>query len=274
MLLPRSADKSYLLARRWQLANVRYVLCPASFLESLNQQLDPAQRRFRIAQRFNVAPKPGIEQVTQLEEMTAVPDDNGTYALFEFAGALPRAKLYSNWQLPMNDKAVAGELTKTNLGADGWTLLQQTGTNDFLTLEELASPSFDPRQTVLLAESPAMPNPPVTATNENSGTVEFTSYAPTDIKFHTQAATPTVLLLNDQYDSHWRVTVDGKPAPLLRANFIMRGVYLTQGEHKVEFYFSLPVKPLYVTLSALGVAIILSGVLVFLTRKPQTPAKN
>jgi hypothetical protein len=70
------------------------------------------------------------------------------------------------------------------------------------------------------------------------------------------------------------VTVDGKPAPLLRANFIMRGVYLTQGEHKVEFYFSLPVKPLYVTLSAMAVAIILSGVLVFLTRKPQTPAKN
>jgi uncharacterized membrane protein YfhO len=83
-----------------------------------------------------------------------------------------------------------------------------------------------------------------------------------------------VLLLNDQYDVHWRVTVDGKPAPLLRANFIMRGVYLTQGEHKVEFYFSLPVKPLYVTLSAMAVAIILSGVLVFLTRKPQTPAKN
>jgi uncharacterized membrane protein YfhO len=104
----------------------------------------------------------------------------------------------------------------------------------------LISPAFDPWQTVLLAESPAVPNPPAAVTNENSGTVEFTSYAPTDIKLHTQAATPTVLLLNDQYDPHWRVTVDGKPAPLLRANFIMRGVYLTEGEHNVEFQFSLP----------------------------------
>ena len=274
MLLPRSEDKSYLLARHWQLANVRYLLCPTSFLESLNQQLDPAQRRFRIAQRFNVVPKPGIEQVTQLEEMTAVPDDNGAYALFEFTGALPRARLYSNWQLPMNDKAAVGELTKTNLGADGWALLQQAGTNDFLTLKELASPSFDPWQTVLLAESPEAPNSPATATNENSGTVEFTSYASKDIKFHTQAATPTVLLLNDQYDPNWRVTVDDKPAPLLRANFIMRGVYLTAGEHNVEFQFSLPVKPLYVTVSAMAVGILLSGILVFLTRKPQTPAKN
>ncbi len=82
-----------------------------------------------------------------------------------------------------------------------------------------------------------------------------------------------MLLLNDQYDPHWRVTVDGKPAPLLRANFIMRGVYLTPGEHNVEFQFRLPVKPLYVTVSAMAVGILLSGVLIFLTRKPQTPAK-
>ena len=124
---------------------------------------------------------------------------------------------------------------------------------------------------MLLADSPAVPNPPATATNENSGTVEFTSYAPTDIKFHTQAATPTVLLLNDQYDPNWRVTVDGKPAPLLRANFIMRGVYLTAGEHNVEFQFSLPIKPFYVTLSAMGIGVLLCGFLFVLTRKPQTP---
>jgi hypothetical protein len=204
--------------------------------------------------------------------ITAQPSANGAYALFEFTGALPRAKLYSNWQLPMNDKSIVADLTTNKLDTNEWALLQQAGTNDFLTLKELASPAFDPWQTVLLAESPAVPNPPTAATNENSGAVEFTSYAPTDIKFHTRAATPTVLLLNDQYDPGWRVTVDGKPAPLLRVNFIMRGVYLTQGEHNVEFQFSLPVKPLYVTISAMAVGILLSGVLIFLTRKPQIPA--
>jgi hypothetical protein len=274
--LPISEDKTYLLPRHWQLTNTRYLLGPAGYLDVLNQQLDPQQHRFRIARRFAIEPKPGIEHVTKLEELNAVPDDNGPYALFDFTGALPRAKLYSNWQLPMNDNTAVGGLTKTNLGADGWALLQQAGTNDFLTLKELASPNFDPWQTVLLAESPAVPNPPATATatNGNSGTVEYTSYAPKDIKFHAQAATPAVLLLNDQYDPHWRVTVDGKPAPLLRANFIMRGVYLTAGEHNVEFQFSLPVKPLYVTLSAMAVGILLSGILIFLTRKPQTPAKK
>ena len=285
-LLPVSEDKTYLLARHWQLTNVRYLLGPASYLDSLNQQLDPAKRRFRITNRFDLIPKTEVAVPNGISPeqfviylppdlITARSSENGAYALFEFTGALPRAKLYSTWQLPMNDKTAVGGLTQTNLGADGWALLQQAGTNDFLTLKELASPAFDPWQTVLLAESPALPNPPATATNGNAGTVEFiTPYTPTDIKFHTQAATPTVLLLNDQYDPHWRVTVDGKPAPLLRANFIMRGVYLTAGEHNVEFQFSLPVKPLYVTLSAMAVGILLSGVLVFLARKPQTPAKK
>jgi hypothetical protein len=270
--LPTSEDKAYLLTRHWQLTNTRYLLGPAGYLDVLNGQFDPAQHRFRIVQRFTIAPKPGIEQATKLEELNAVPDDKGPYALFDFTGALPRAKLYSNWQLPMDDKTAMSGLTKTNLGAGGWVLLQQVGTNDFLTLNGLASPAFDPWQTVLLAESQFAPNPPATATNENPGTVEFTSYAPTDIKFHTQAATPTVLLLNDQYDTHWRVTVDDKPAPLLRANFIMRGVYLPTGEHSVEFQFSLPVKPLYVTLSAMILGVLLCGFLVVLTRKPRTPA--
>jgi len=55
--------------------------------------------------------------------------------------------------------------------------------------------------------------------------------------------------------------VDGKPAELLRCNFIMRGVYLSPGQHTVEFDFSLPNKPLYLTLSAIGVGILLGGLL-------------
>jgi hypothetical protein len=281
--LQPTPDKIYLFARHWQLTNTRYILAATAThlpmgdvdtLSFLNQGLDPVKQRFRVVQRFDIMPKPGIEQLRGMEEMTAVLNENGGCALYEFTGALPRAKLYSNWQMPVNDKAAVSGLTMTNLGEGGWALLQQVGTNDFLTLNALVSPAFDPWQTVLLAESPAVPNPPTASTNENSGTVEFTSYAPTDIKLHTQATTPTVLLLNDEFDPHWRVFVDDKPAPLLRANFIMRGVYLTPGEHNVEFRFSLPIKPLYVTTAAMAIGILLSGILVFMTRKPQPLVKS
>ena len=72
-----------------------------------------------------------------------------------------------------------------------------------------------------------------------------------------------MLLLNDKFDPNWHVFVDGKPASLLRCNFIMRGVYLTPGAHTVEFKFSLPLGLLYVSLSAIGVGILLCGFLLF-----------
>jgi hypothetical protein len=83
------------------------------------------------------------------------------------------------------------------------------------------------------------------------------------------------MLLNDRYDPNWKVWVDGKPAPLLRCNYLMRGVYLEAGDHKVEFRFLPPVGALYVSLAALGVAVVLLGI-VFVpqpTSKAQ-PAKS
>ena len=230
-----------LYARLWQLTNTRYLLGAAGFLEAMNQQLDPVQQRFRIVQRFDVITKPGITRPTQLEELTVVPASDGDLALFEFTGALPRAKLYSNWRVNTNDQAV---------------------------LNTLADLKFDPEKTVLV--STPQKDLPTMATNENSGTVEFKSYSPKQLVFDANLIAPSVLLLNDKYDPNWRVTVDGKPAELLRCNYIMRGVYLPPGAHTVEFQFTLPHRPLYVTLAAIATGILLLGLLIFLQRS--TPA--
>jgi thiosulfate reductase cytochrome b subunit len=70
-------------------------------------------------------------------------------------------------------------------------------------------------------------------------------------------------LLNDRYESHWKVLVDGRPDTLLRCNFIMRGVYLPAGQHTVEFRFQPPFKLLYVGLFAIGASLlILIGVII------------
>ncbi|MES1180677.1 MAG: hypothetical protein ABUL66_02315, partial [Verrucomicrobiota bacterium] len=253
-------DSVYLLARLWELTNTRYVLGPAGYLETLNGQLDPAQRRFRIVQAFNVVPKPGIAQPTRLEEFTAVTADNGGYALFEFTGALPRVKLYANWQVSTNDPVklqawLAG--LQPYLPPETYGILNSLPATDQATLQTLADTNFVPGGTVLVSR----PLPDSSTTNENPGTVEFTSYAPKHIVLRAQTAAPCVLLLNDRYDPQWSVRVDGQPAELLRCNYIMRGVYLTPGQHTVEFNFTLPNQPLYITLTAIGVGILLSGFL-------------
>ncbi|MGD0251117.1 MAG: hypothetical protein ABSC01_00290 [Verrucomicrobiota bacterium] len=268
-LSPRSADTSYLLARHWELTNTRYLLGPTGFLEVLNEQLDPAQHRFRIVQRFDIVPRPGIEQPIWPADLTAAPGDGGAIALFEFTGALPRARLYSNWQISTNAPATLQrwlDELKQHLPEEPYSALKSLNSTDQATLRTLTDANFEPAKTVLL--SAPLPVTPVTnSTNDNSGTVKFKSYAPTDIVFDTQAATPSVLLLNDMYDPGWRVFVDGKPAELLRCDFIMRGVYLTPGAHTVEFQFSLPNKSLYITLTAIGVGIFLCGFLFISARR-------
>ena len=107
------------------------------------------------------------------------------------------------------------------------------------------------------------------AATSTPGAVDFKSYNPKDIVLSAQATAPSVLLLNDRFDPNWRVLVDGKPAPLLRCNFIMRGVFVPPGSHTVEFQFSLPHKPFYVTLTAIVIGIFLCGFLFYSARKPQ-----
>ena len=240
-LAPRSNENVRLFARHWQLTNTRYLLGAAGYLDVLNQQLDPAQKRFRIVQRFGIALKPGVTEFHQrLEELTAYPNENGDYALFEFAGALPRASLYASWQVSTNDPA---------------------------NLKTLVDMNFDPAKTVLIS-TPAKNLPPV-ATNENSGTVAFKSYSPKHIVLAANAAAPSVLLLNDKYDANWHVTVDGRPAELLRCNFLMRGVQIPVGAHEVKFDYRLPNRPLYATLSAIGLGILLCAFLFFTRGKAE-----
>jgi hypothetical protein len=233
-----------LIRRHWELTNTRYLLGPAGLVELLNTQFD-AQHRFRIAQRFAIALKPGVTEFHQrLEEITVYPNNDGDYALIEFTGALPRAKLFANWQVNTNDQAV---------------------------LKTLSDLNFDPAKTVLVSTPPK--DLPASGTNDNPGTVEFKSYHPMHLVFAAQAAAPSVLLLNDKYDPNWQVTVDGKPAELLRCNYLMRGVYVPAGPHTVEFNFRLSNKPIYVTLSAIGVGILLCVGLFGLTRREKSAAQ-
>jgi hypothetical protein len=227
------------LTRRWQLTNTRYLLGAAGFLEVLNQEVDPVQRRFRIATRFDITAKPGIPNPTGLDELTAVIKPDGQYAVFDFTGALPRAKLYANWQVSTNDQA---------------------------TITRLASAGFDPAQTVLVADPVPAPSPG-SVTNQNAGTVEFADYAPKRIVLRAQADCPAVLLLNDRFNSNWKVSVDGKPEKLLRCNYLMRGVQVAPGQHVIEFDFAPPIGSFYVSLTAVALGLMLCGLLALHSRR-------
>jgi hypothetical protein len=242
--MPMADRPLFHFARACQLTDTRYILGPADFFNLWNRQLPEIP--LQPLTRFSLQLKPGITTATNLDQVTAVPDSYGTYALFDVASALPRAKLYSRWEVSGNDTNVLGQLF---------------------------SPGFNPENKVFVAGN-APADSETNAANPPDDAVQFVSYASKDIVLAANAAAASILLLSDHFHPDWKVFVDRRPADLLRCNFLMRGVYLPPGSHTVEFKFQPPVRMLYVSVLAVVTAMVLFGRFIYVEIKsrPKAPA--
>ena len=235
-----------LVGRLWQLTNTRYILGSKEVVDQLNGMVDPVQKRIRLKMPFGLGLKPGVTPpnastatADMVQLLTATASETGPFAVLEFTGTLPRAKFYTDWQ---------------------------TGLSDAQTLQQLRAPDWDPARQVLLSEKIAGTTPsPTSATSEAS----ITQYAPKHITVKTRSTAPGILLLNDRWHPDWKVTVDGQSTPLLRANFLMRGVSVAAGEHTVEYRFDPPHQTLWVSLAAVATGLLLVGILI-LAPKPSS----
>lgn len=228
---PRSTNDSFVLTRMLELTSTRYMLGQSGYTELLLNQLDGGRNRFRPILMYNIVPKGNASnaQAFTIDEVTTQIATNGTFNIVEFTAALPRVKLFTNWQIATNDQVV---------------------------LQTLRDPGFDPSQTVLVSPDGEQIGAPPGKTNATA-TAKFGDYHPKAFDVQTQGSAPGILLVNDKFSPNWRVWVDGQPKALLRCNYIMRGVYLPEGSHKVEFKYRPPINSLYVTLSAMAVGFVL-----------------
>ncbi len=214
--------------RLWQLTNTRYLFGVPEHVEDLNARADPILKRFKLVARFHMVQNPGQKWPT-----VQVRDD-GPFALFEFGGVLPRARLFSGWEVLADNEEI---------------------------LRRIAPPTFDPLRTVLVEGASAEIH--AGSTNQAPGAVTYESYSPKRIVLKAQAGQDSILLLNDQYHPDWKVTVDGEPAELLRCNYLMRGVRVPAGSHEVEFRFRPSRKGFYASLFTLLLSVGLLGYLGF-----------
>lgn len=214
------------LARKWELTNTRFLLGGSgNFVEMLNQQFDPVKRRFRTHTQFQFTQKPDTEYYG------VQPDTNGLWALIEFTGALPRAQLYSNWE---------------------------TFTNETALLARFADPSWDPAQSVLmLGEAPK----PTGGTAQAGKAEILANPSPKLMEVQTTSDAPAMLLLNDKIDPEWKAYIDGKSAPVLRANYLMRGVHVPAGTHKVTFRYEMQANGFWLVLACDLVGLLLVGII-------------
>jgi hypothetical protein len=239
-----SVTQSGPAVRLWRLTNTRYIFADANLVPILNQFTLPTNS-FRTVLRMDLIQKPGVTQVEDAGDLTIKTNSQGPLALIEFTRALPRTKLFANWQV----------------------------VDDPVALQTLASSQFDPEKTVLVAKDTPLPQAPGQP-DIDPGTVAITRYHSRDLLLQADAKTPAVLLLNDHTGDNWNVWIDQKPGTVLRCNYIMQGVFIPPGRHTIEFRFQPPQKVLYTSLTAFVVGILLGGyvIVTHFVRGPMAPA--
>ncbi|MGA2242425.1 MAG: hypothetical protein ABSH11_10380 [Verrucomicrobiota bacterium] len=106
----------------------------------------------------------------------------------------------------------------------------ETVSSDDEQLEKLASPQFNPAD-VAYVESP------VELPTLCRGTAEITNEIPTHIMVSVHMETPGLVVLADNWDRGWRAYWNGRPVPVLRANYAVRGVVVPAGTGTLEFTY-------------------------------------
>jgi hypothetical protein len=103
-------------------------------------------------------------------------------------------------------------------------------------LARLTAPDFDVRSSALLD----LPPETLLRTDADAGDIGA-SVVERDEPEHqvvrTRGERPAALVLTDAYFPGWEATVDGAPAPILRANTVFRAVAVPAGEHVVEMRY-------------------------------------
>jgi hypothetical protein len=57
------------------------------------------------------------------------------------------------------------------------------------------------------------------------------------VELFTAAASRSFLVLSDTYYPGWQASVDGKPAHIFRTDYVLRGLVVPAGQHRVYFVF-------------------------------------
>ena len=69
----------------------------------------------------------------------------------------------------------------------------------------------------------------------------MTSYAPNELRYKYRSASEQAVVFSEiYYPEGWHAEVDGKPADIFRADWILRGIFVPAGEHEIVMRFDPP----------------------------------
>ncbi len=99
--------------------------------------------------------------------------------------------------------------------------------------EAIHAQNFDPASTVVVQDGVALEG----AIPSGEAHVAIERYGTNELSISAATPAPAYLVLSEVYYPGWRAWVDGAPAPVVPADFVLRAVYLAPGAHQVRLVF-------------------------------------
>ncbi len=114
---------------------------------------------------------------------------------------------------------------------------QRTVADDERALDAISAPGFEPRREVVTERRvPGLPEA-AGARAEDPGTARLLQYEDERVVVEATADVSSMLVLTDVHFPGWKATVDGRPVDIERVDYLLRGVPVGAGRHRVEFAY-------------------------------------
>ena len=153
-------------------------------------------------------------------------DDRGQMSLVANPTYLPRCRVAYNYAVVSNEDSI---------------------------LPLLHSPAFDYRKSVILERTPDAAID--TGTSDTSWNCHITNYSLNRIDLDVTTPKNGLAVLSEIYYPSWTATVDGKAAPVYRADYALRAIPVSAGHHEISCYFSTAVFQRGLLLSLVSLAL-------------------
>ena len=121
-------------------------------------------------------------------------------------------------------------------------------------LDSIASGRYDSAGLTFLEKDPGLALGPV-----EGARAAIDSYRLNDVAVTVDTPGPALVRLADLWYPDWVATVDGRPAEILRADYMLRAVAVPAGRHRVEFHYRSKAVRNGLALTLVSLAIVLAG---------------
>lgn len=108
---------------------------------------------------------------------------------------------------------------------------------------------------------------------DSLSSIQLKSYEPNRLVYETNNAKDGIAVFSEiYYPDGWQVTIDGKPADIARANYILRTMYVPAGKHTIEMRFDPTSLHITESIAYGALALLLIGIIavVLIAKKKQS----